>query len=373
MKLCSSAICLFSALFFAQASFSQVGEPPALPSDEVLEIETQLVDVPLVVTGRGGKPVTGLSMSNFEVFEDGKPQEVVSFGATDAPFEVALLLDTSGSTRADLDLIVKAAEFFIRSLRPGDRVAIISYNQRVIGRRVEAYSEILSDLSEDRGGLSKSLSQIGASNGTPYYDSLLMVADDVFGNSPKKEFRGRRALVALTDGVDSTSFWNFDKAAVQLERSGIVTYFIRIDTREKFEENLLGDCSTATHFSPEQIRRYYGLFPKDSKMERVYDFCKIGDFSRLDISKRLYELARSEMDSLAAKSGGKVFEAADIRDAAYAFREVAFEIGSKYTIGYYSTNEKRDGSYRKIKVSLKGLPDGLEVRAREGYVAPKGN
>lgn len=362
---------LFACLSIAAPCAAQVPEPPPLQGEDVLRIDTHLVDVPLVVTGANGKPIPGLTPANFEVFEDGKLQEIASFGATEAPFEVALLLDTSGSTRADLEMIVKAAEFFIKSLRSGDRVAIISYNQRALGRSVEAYAEILSDLSEDREGLSKSLSQIGASNGTPYYDSLLMVANDIFGEQPRREVRGRRALVALTDGVDSTSFWDFAKAEEKLANSGIVTYFINIDTREEFEDNLLGDCASATHFSPAQIRRYYSLFPKNARMEKVYDFCKIGDFSRLDISKRLYELARSEMKTLAERSGGKVFDAADVREAAYAFREVAFEIGSKYTIGYYSSNDEHDGTYRKISIRLKGLPKDAEVRAREGYTAPK--
>lgn len=355
----------------AVAAFSQEGKVRDRISDDVLEIETRLVEVPIVVTDRSGRPIAGLDAESFEVLEDGVRQEIASFSSTDAPFEVALLLDTSGSTRSELQLIVRAAEYFIRSLRPGDRVAIVSFNQKVSGRRVEAYSEIVSDLSEDKDGLAKSLSQIGTSSGTPLYDGLLMVAKDIFGNPPEPRFRGRRALVALTDGVDSTSFWDFKKAESALARSGIVSYFVNIDTRERFEENLLGDCNSATHFSDSQIRKYWDQFPRNAKMERVYDFCKIGDFVRLDISKRLYELAADEMLQIAGRSGGRVFPAADIRDAAKAFGEVAKEIGSKYSLGYYSTNEERDGSYRKITVRLKGLPPGVEVRAREGYTAPE--
>lgn len=339
--------------------------------DEVLEIETRLVDVPIVVTDPEGRQLTGLKPDQFIVYEDGVIQEVTAFTATDAPFEVALLLDTSGSTRSELQLIVRAAEYFIRSLRPGDRVAIIAFDQKVSGRRVEAFSEIVSDLSEDKDGLVKSLSKIGTSSGTPFYDGLLMVAKDIFGKPPETRFRGRRALVALTDGVDSTSFWNFAKAEKELRETGIVNYFISLDTREQFEENLLGDCSTATHFSEAQIKRYYDLFPKNAKMEKVYDFCRIGDFSRLDISRRLYQIAETEMSSLARTSGGKVFRASDIRDAAVAFGEVASEIGSKYSLGYYSSNDKRDGTFRKITVKLKEAPDGTVVRAREGYFAPE--
>ncbi|QQS42579.1 MAG: VWA domain-containing protein [Acidobacteriota bacterium] len=363
--LCLSFITAFAVTALAQESGSR-----ERIAEDVLEIETRLVEVPLAVTDKTGRPLLGLKASNFEVLEDGVRQEIESFSSESAPFEVALLLDTSGSTRSDLRLIVRAAEYFVRSLRPGDRVAIVAFNQKVSGRRVEAFSEIVSDLSEDKDGLVKSLSQIRTSSGTPFYDGLLMVAKDVFGNPPEERFRGRRALVALTDGVDSTSFWDFRKAESALARSGIVSYFVNIDTRDQFEQNLLGDCNSATHFSETQIRRYWDQFPRNAKMERVYDFCKIGDFVRLDISKRLYEIAADEMLQIAGKSGGRVFPAADIRDAAVAFGEVAKEIGSKYSLGYYSTNEKQDGSYRKITVKVKGLPPGAEVRAREGYTAP---
>ncbi len=77
-----------------------------------------------------------------------------------------------------------------------------------------------------------------------------------------------------------------------------------------------------------------------------------------------------EMRSAAKKSGGKVFDAGDLSDARNAFKSVAAEIGTKYSLGYYSSNGKRDGSYRRIRVELRGLPPGAQVRAREGYTAP---
>ena len=76
------------------------------------------------------------------------------------------------------------------------------------------------------------------------------------------------------------------------------------------------------------------------------------------------------MGSLAKTSGGKVFPVADLSEARAAFKNVADEIGTKYSLGYYSSNEKRDGTYRRIKVDVKGLPAGTQVRAREGYTAP---
>jgi VWFA-related protein len=76
------------------------------------------------------------------------------------------------------------------------------------------------------------------------------------------------------------------------------------------------------------------------------------------------------MEGLAKTSGGKVFPVDDLSEARQAFKSVADEIGTKYTLGYYPTNDKRDGTYRKIRVEMKGVPAGAVVRAREGYTAP---
>ena len=198
------------------------------------------------------------------------------------------------------------------------------------------------------------------------------MVEKVFRDPPKEEFRGRRALVALTDGVDSTSAADFAEAREMLSEAGIVTFFIQVDTREFFEEGLLGNCQLATRFSAAQIRRYYrSISAKGKNMEKAVSFCQLGDFERLAVSKQLYELADAEMNELAKISGGKVFPVGDLSEARVAFKNVADEIGTKYSLGYYSSNEKRDGTFRKIKVELKGLPAGTKVRAREGYTAPQ--
>ena len=338
--------------------------------DEILRVETQIVDVPIVVSDKTGRPLLNLKQNNFVVYEDGARQEISDFSTTTAPFEVALLLDTSGSTRSDLTLIQRAAAGFIASLRPGDRVSIIAFKTGNDGRRRFAVPELLSGLTDSRTALTAALEKVNTSNGTPYYDSLLQVMGKVFSDKPRDEFRGRRALVALTDGVDSSSSSDFDEVKEDIERAGIVCYFIKVDTREFFEQELLGNCEGGTRFSAAQIRRYYRVFYPKADTEKVYDFCQLGDFERLAISKRLYELADTEMNALAKKSGGKVFPVADLSEARNAFKSVSSEIGTKYSLGYYSSNEKRDGTYRKIRVELKGLAPGISVRAREGYTAP---
>jgi len=350
--------------------FSFLGAQTKPKDEEVIRVDTELIDVPLSVTDKAGKPLTNLTKNNFVIYEDGKAQKLEEFTAVSAPFEVALLLDTSGSTRADLDLIRRAAADFIASLRPGDRVSIVSFRSVTRDNRTVSLPDRIVGLTSDRTDLRMALDRVGTGNGTPYYDSLAEIADKVFKDPPADEFRGRRAMVALTDGVDSASLSNFGDVRSKLTEKGISTYFININTREYFEEKLLGDCTSAMRFSQAQINRYYASFSKGSKVEKAADFCGLGDFERLAISKALYELAETEMNDLAKVSGGRVLPAADLTEARQAFKQVASDIGTRYSLGYYSTNEKRDGKYRAIKVELKGLPPGTALRSREGYTAP---
>lgn len=367
MRSFSTIFCLCLSLFFSLALFAQdrKGE-----KDEIIRVDTEIVDVPVAVIGVKGSPVAGLKQSNFIVYEDGKRQEIADFSTATEPFEVALLLDTSGSTRNDLQLIQRAAQEFINSLRAGDRVAIIAYDTGRDDRRSFAVSEVVSFLTGDRRALGSAVDGVRTSNGTPYYDSLMQVVEQVFRDRPAAEFRGRRALVALTDGVDSTSTADFESAKDHLERAGVISFFIKVDTRDFFEESLLGDCQSATKFSTAQMRRYYQSIAAKPGMEKTFDFCKLGDFERLAVSKRLYEIADIEMNQLAQGSGGRVFPVGDLNEARSAFKSVAAEIGTKYTIGYYPSNDKKDGTYRKIRVEVVGLPKGTTVRARDGYTAP---
>ncbi|MFL6467490.1 MAG: VWA domain-containing protein [Pyrinomonadaceae bacterium] len=351
-------------------SFLNAQTPVKDKDDDVIRVDTELIDVPLSVTDKTGRPLTNLTKNNFVIFEDGKPQKLEEFAAVSAPFEVALLLDTSGSTRADLDLIRRAASDFIASLRPGDRVSIVSFRSVTRDGRTVSLADRIVGLTSDRNDLRMALDRVGTGNGTPYYDALLEIADKIFKDAPAEEYRGRRALVAMTDGVDSASVAGFTEARAKLTEKGVSSYFININTREFFEEKLLGDCMSAMRFSQAQINRYYASFSKGAKLEKAADFCGLGDFERLAISKALYELAGTEMNELAKVSGGRVLPTADLTEARQAFKQVASDIGTRYSLGYYSSNEKRDGKYRAIRVELKGLPAGATLRAREGYTAP---
>ena len=341
--------------------------------DEVVRVDTQLVPVPVVVRDRDGRPVTGLTASDFQIYEDDRPQRVAAFATSDAPFEVALLLDTSGSTREEVGLIRRAALAFIDALRPGDRVAVLSFNTIDEGRGKVATVAVQSRLTDDRAALRAAVGRIRASNGTPYYDALARVAEDIFRQPPAAEMRGRRALVALTDGVDSTSASDFASARAQLMGTGVPAYFIEVDTEDYVEDRLLGDCEDdgALRLSRSQLERYRLNFDPRADAADYEDFCRMGPFERMAVSRALYQLAHGEMNLLAGDIGGRTFEASDLRSASAAFAEVAAEVGRQYSLGYYSTNKARDGRFRRIRVEVRGQA-GTQVSAREGYRMSQG-
>ncbi|HYJ47669.1 MAG TPA: VWA domain-containing protein, partial [Pyrinomonadaceae bacterium] len=340
---------------------------------DVVRIDTQLVSVPVVVTDRVGKALTGLRAEDFLLFEDGSPQKISNFATTETPFEVALLLDTSGSTRAEVGLIRRAALAFINALRPGDRVAILAFNTTQEGKENLATVEVKAPLTGDRDKLQGALDEIGVSNGTPFYDGLEMVVRDVFRQKPREELEGRRALVALTDGVDSTSESDFAGARELLKRAGIITYFIQVNTEDYVEERLMQDCqySGGLRLSHAQLQRYRELFAPSAVAADFSNFCQMGAFERMVINHSLYRLAHQEMDILARDSGGRSFPIADLRDASGAFQQVAEELGTQYSLGYYPTNKTRDGRFRSIRVQVRGHAD-IHVRTREGYHTLRG-
>ncbi|MGI9066287.1 MAG: VWA domain-containing protein [Pyrinomonadaceae bacterium] len=356
------------------AAKDQEAKPQEVDEGDVVRVETQLVSVPAVVTNNGGRPLTGLRAENFALFENGDQQKITNFATTETPFEIALLLDTSGSTRADVALIRQAANAFVDALRPGDRIAIVAFNKTGQGSALGAKVEVLAKLTDDRKTLRKAIENLGSSNGTPFYDALARIADDVFRDAAREEVRGRRAVVALTDGVDSSSDSEFQPARAKLVRAGIACYFIQVNTEEFVEDRLLKDCQDDGRLtlSQKQLQRYRRVFTPQARPEDQVDFCEMGSFERMQVSRDLYNLARREMNELGKASGGRNFLAASLQDARAAFALVATEIGTQYSLGYYPTNKARDGKFRTIKVEVQGVPEKPQVRARDGYYAPKG-
>src|SRR5262249_45427865 len=260
-----------------------------------IRIDTDLVSVDVIVTDRdGNRSSSGLKASDFVVHEDGVLQKISSFTATEAPFNLVLLLDTSGSASAEIDLMRSAARRFLDELRPQDRVAVIQFSREV---------ELLEDLTSDRAKIEDALLLLKSGSGTSFYDSLKLTIDEVF-----KKVDGRKAIVALTDGVDSFGYLTFKQILPALETSNILTYFLELDTEEFTQAGMTRECSDPAHFNfpPKQIKKYLAEYGKGVVISKPHPHCLLPRLKRMQITRRLYESARRELREMANQTGGRV-------------------------------------------------------------------
>src|SRR4029434_9105108 len=134
--------------------------------------------------------------------------------------------------------------------------------------------------TDDREELLRAVQNIGASNGTPYYDALERVVQDIFRDPPQPERRGRRALVALSDGVDSTSISRVASLRAHFLEAGLLAYFVQVNTEDYVEDRLLADCQDdrTLRLAPAQLERYRRTFDPRADRADYADFCLLGSF-----------------------------------------------------------------------------------------------
>jgi VWFA-related protein len=322
-----------------------------------IRIDTDLVSIDVMVTdSAGNRSTAGLKATDFVVYEDGVRQKISSFSSADAPFNLVLLIDTSGSTRDEVGLMRHAARRFLDELRPQDRLAVIQFNRQV---------ELLEDLTSDRAKIEEALQLLKPGTGTSFYDALLLTIDEVF-----KKVEGRKAIIALTDGVDSFGHSTYEQILPLLERSGAIVYFLELDTEEFTGAGMTRDCASENHFefSGKQLKKYRKEYGQDAFELDLQSHCLLSRTERMQINRRLYESARRELREMANKTGGRVYPVKDTQQLEPAYAQIAAELRTQYSIAYYTTNEKRDGRWRRLKVVV--TRPGFTPRTRPGYRAP---
>ncbi len=199
----------------AQTRGGEVSEE--VDEDEVVRVNASLVTVPVSVLDRDGRFISGLRQEDFRILEDGVEQRIAYFATVEQPFTVALVIDTSGSTRFKLEDIQDAAIAFLDQLRPADRVIVVSFDEQV---------RVLSEATNDRNQLREAIRRTHTGGGTRLYDAVDLVINDQL-----RRIQGRKAIVLFTDGVDSSSrqasFESTLEEAVELDA---MIYPIQYDT-----------------------------------------------------------------------------------------------------------------------------------------------
>jgi VWFA-related protein len=329
------------------------------PKNEMgtIRLTTDLVTVDAIVTDRNGNRVSGvLKASDFSIYEDGVRQAINSFSATDAPFNLVLLLDTSGSASAEIELMRRAALRFLDELRERDRVAVIQFSREV---------ELLVDLTSNRAELEDALRRLKPGTGTSFYDSMKLAIDEIF-----KGVEGRKAIIALTDGVDSFGYTTFEQILSEIESSNILTYFLELDTEEFTQAGMTRDCSDESRFefSRKQLKKYLTDYGKGVVMSENQLHCMLSRLERMQVNRRLYESARRELREMADKTAGRVYPVKDLQNLEPAYSQIAAELRTYYSMSYYPKNESHNGKWRTLRVKVNR--PGLVAKTRPGYRAP---
>ncbi len=310
------ALFLLTAHYLLLTAQAQTADPV-----DTLRIDTDLVNLNVGVVNRKAALGAGhLEQKDFAVFENGTPQEISFFAPEDAPFDLVLLLDLSGSTADKIGLIRKSAKRFVDAVRPADRIAILTFTADI---------QMVAKLTNDHNDLKKGIEAIEKpSGGTNFWDALRFVLEHIVGQS-RVENR-RSAVVVMTDGVDNAlpgvygegSKTSFEDLLQITRRSDTIVLPTYLDTeKEEYQKNSLKDA---------------------------------------------YALARQQLAMLAAESGNVIYRASKVKDLEGVYQQIIRDLSTVYSIGYRPGNPVHGGAWRAVTVELVGHPE-LAVHTKRGY------
>jgi VWFA-related protein len=300
-----------------------VDEPQEVDEDEVVRVESDLVTMNFGVVERAsGRGIKGLTASDFRLTEDGVVQTIEHFEAAEAPFDLLLLLDLSGSTVRVTDIIRSAALRFVAATRPQDRIAVIAF---------AGETAVVSPLTADRAAVRSAVARMASpQGGTRLYDSLASAFDFVARSADPAR---RRAIVLMSDGLDST--------LPNVEGEGSTLSYAELLSRAQEFDGVLYTVWTSTEYEA---------------------------FSPEDIQPETFDLAHNRMAELAEAGGGLFYAVERLEDLAGAYERVVADLGTVYSLSYRPTNSQRDGSWRAIRVTIPRRPEAV-ARGRRGYFA----
>lgn len=331
-------ISALTLLFLIAASPALLAQQQTGNDEGVVRVESNLVRLNVGVADRVGRSVTDLSANDFVVYEDGVRQNILSFEPTVAPFSLVMLLDVSGSTLSFRNNLKQAALRFIDALGPDDRVAVIAFNERI---------NTLAHFTTDRNKIAFAISRADGRGGTQFYNALDQSLKYLAG-----EGKRRKAIVVLTDGIDS-ELRDADRAATGNAKTS--------------EEAL---ASFKPEASPVLARI---LDDADRQGVTIYPLAlPSGDPKRIPYPSpaqvAIYAGARTRLETLANRTGGRLSEIRRLDEMSRLYVEVAADLRTLYSISYQPAGTRpRDGNWRAIRIDV-SRPD-LIARTRPGYYA----
>jgi len=292
-----------------------------------ISTSVDMVAMQVLVSDSNGNVITGLRPENFTIYEDGVKQEISHFSPVDANTTVVMLVEFSKRNEIFLDDVYNAMYAFVRTLRPGDWTAVVSYDMR---------TTILSDFTQNRNEVYSVLRQLNLSfpswNESNVSDAVIEMIDST------QEIEGKTAILLISSGLDTFSRHTYQQALNACKNASASIYAIGIG---RF------------------IREYYDARGQISQSTNM-DFL-MGD---------------NRLKSFADYTGGAAFFPRYSTELPAIFNNISKALRSQYSLGYVSTNTKKDGKFRNVKVEVKtdikdkkGKPIKTKVVTRKGYTA----
>jgi Ca-activated chloride channel family protein len=299
---------------------SQTPQRPREDNPFQLNVNVQLVTLPVTVNDKNGLMVAGLKKENFQVFEDKVRQEIALFLHEDIPLSMGLVIDNSGSMRNKRERVHSGALTFVRESNKDDETFVIAFHE-------EAYLE--QDFTGSLGDLVDALDGLDPRNGTALHDAIYLGIEHV-----KKGRLDKKAILVISDGEDKDSLMSYDKLLKYVQGTkNIAIYAIGL-----LDENEQGT----------------GL---------------------LGLGKSKQKKAREALSELVSITGGRAYFPKSIDEVEEICKQIARELRNQYTIGYYPKNENRDGTRRVVAVNVLNPPRNagkLTIHAPTEYIAPGG-
>ena len=290
---------------------------------DVVRVDSQLATLNLSVIDREtNRGVVGLTQSDFRLFENGVPQQILQFDSSSAPFDLLLVIDLSGSTRDVLKLIRAAALRFVDAARPSDRIGVITF---------AGQATVVSPLTLDRRSLHERIGTMDTAAG----DTKLYDAVDFAANQSQRDAKNRRrtAIILMSDGLDGSV------------------------------PGVQGDGS---------ILPYADLLSRVGEFDGVVYTLWLDTFyealNEKDTQPEAFDMGYDRMKELADTGGGVFYEVKRLEDLAGAYERVVADLGTVYSLAYRPADKTRDGKWRAIRVSVVSRPSAI-ARGKRGYYA----
>ena len=292
-----------------------------------ISVSVDMVSMQVLVSDGNGNALTGLGPENFTIYEDGVKQEITHFSPIEANITVVMLVEFSKRNEPFLDEVYDAMYGFVNTLRPGDWTAVAGYDMR---------TTIFSDFTQDRQEVYKALKQfsIPSWNESNISDAIIETIERT------QEIEGKVAILLIASGLDTFSRHTYDQALNACKDANASIYAIGVG---RF------------------LRDYYDARGRISQSTNI-DFL-MGD---------------NRLRSFAEYTGGASYFPRYSTELPSIFNHISDSLRSQYNIGYVSSNTKKDGKFRNIKVEVKtgltdkkGEPVKTKVTTRKGYTAKK--